>query len=151
MVGIRGKVGVLAKLGGNLLAGLHHSRRKVKAVFGYGNAVMEFEFQLRDKVRHSARFGWPPGALRTVSRRHTACARAAPAACLRRCVALENMRALRSDARADAACAHPCDHACDARARVAAPRHGTPLEPAPRQRTVQPPLLRCKCSAPVQL
>lgn len=51
MVGIRGKAGVLAKIGGNLLAGLHHSRRKVKAVFGYGNAVMEFEFQLRDKVR----------------------------------------------------------------------------------------------------
>ena len=51
MVGVRGKVGAVAKIGGDLMAGLHHTRRRVKAVLGYGNLVVELEFKLRDKVR----------------------------------------------------------------------------------------------------
>jgi hypothetical protein len=50
MVGVRGKVGVMAKIGGDLMAGLHHDRRRVRAVIGVGNAVLEFEFKLQDKA-----------------------------------------------------------------------------------------------------
>ena len=50
MVGVRGKIGVIAKIGGDLLAGLHHGRRRVKAIIGYGNVVVELEFWLRERA-----------------------------------------------------------------------------------------------------
>lgn len=50
MVGVRGKIGVIAKIGGDLLAGLHHGRRRVKAIVGYGNVVVELEFWLRERA-----------------------------------------------------------------------------------------------------
>lgn len=46
MVGLQGQVGVIAKLGFNLLAGLHQDRRRVKAIIGYSNVVVELEFTL---------------------------------------------------------------------------------------------------------
>jgi hypothetical protein len=51
MVGVRGKLGLLAKVGGDLMAGLHHDRRRVKAIVGYGNLGVEIEFKLRDKAK----------------------------------------------------------------------------------------------------
>lgn len=50
MLGVKGKVGVMAKLGGDLMAGLHHSRRKVKAVIGAGTVLVDLVFELKKKA-----------------------------------------------------------------------------------------------------
>ena len=46
MVGLQGQVGLIAKLGFNLLAGLHQDRQRVKAIIGYSNVAVELEFTL---------------------------------------------------------------------------------------------------------
>lgn len=47
MLGVKGKLGALAKVGGDLMAGLHRDRGKVKAVIGIGNVLVELVFELR--------------------------------------------------------------------------------------------------------
>lgn len=51
MIGVQGKIGAIAKVGGDLMAGLHHDRRRVKAIVGFGNLGVELEFKLREKAK----------------------------------------------------------------------------------------------------
>lgn len=50
MLGVKGKVGALVKLGGDLKAGLHKGRRKVKAIIGLSSVCVELVFELKKQA-----------------------------------------------------------------------------------------------------
>ena len=50
MVGCRGSVSAAASIGGDIMAGLHHSRKYVKAILGISNVCVELVFELPEKA-----------------------------------------------------------------------------------------------------
>jgi hypothetical protein len=64
MVGCRGSVSAAASIGADIMAGLHHSRKLVKAILGISNLCVELVFQLPEK----ARTGTPGAANERVTR-----------------------------------------------------------------------------------
>ena len=51
MVGCRGSVSAAASIGGDIMAGLHHSRKYVKAILGIANVCVEMVFELPEKAK----------------------------------------------------------------------------------------------------
>lgn len=51
MVGMRGSVSAAAQLGGDIMAGLHHTRKYVKAILGISNLCVEMVFELPEKAK----------------------------------------------------------------------------------------------------
>jgi hypothetical protein len=50
MVGVQGRVSAAASIGADVLAGLHHSRKFVKAILGISNICVEMVFELPEKA-----------------------------------------------------------------------------------------------------
>ena len=49
MLGVSGKMGALVKIGGDLMAGLHRDRRRVKAIIGLMSVCVELIFEVKRK------------------------------------------------------------------------------------------------------
>lgn len=50
MVGCRGSVSAAASIGADIMAGLHHTRKYVKAILGISNVCVEMVFELPEKA-----------------------------------------------------------------------------------------------------
>lgn len=51
MVGCRGAISAAASIGGDIMAGLHHTRQYVKAILGISNVCVEMVFELPEKAQ----------------------------------------------------------------------------------------------------